>query len=85
VKSRQTKALASARKDNLKKIGGIGPAYERVLNQMGIFTFRTIAQWDTNDMTRIADKLETPPDHIKRYNWIAKAKKEHFRKYGERL
>ena len=36
-------------KDNLKEIRGIGPAFERVLNKMGIVTFRQIAQWDATD------------------------------------
>jgi hypothetical protein len=36
-------------------------------------------------MKRIADKLDTARDRIKRDKWIAEAKKEHFRKYGERL
>jgi predicted flap endonuclease-1-like 5' DNA nuclease len=58
---------------------------ERVLNKMGIFTFRKIATWDASDMKRIADKLDTSPDRIKRDKWIAEAKKEHYRKYGERL
>jgi predicted flap endonuclease-1-like 5' DNA nuclease len=81
----QTKAGKGPHKDDLKKIPGIGPAFERVLNKMGIFTFRNIATWDATDMKRIADKLETARDRIKRDKWIAEAKKEHFRKYGERL
>jgi predicted flap endonuclease-1-like 5' DNA nuclease/chromosome segregation ATPase len=81
----QTKPARGPHKDDLKKIPGIGPAFERVLNKMGIFTFRKIATWDAADMKRIADKLETAPDRIKRDKWIAEAKKEHFRKYGERL
>lgn len=81
----QTKPARESQKDDLKKIPGIGPVFERVLNKMGIFTFRTIANWDANDMKRIAGKLDTGFDRMKRDNWIAKAKKEHFRKYGERL
>lgn len=81
----QTKPARGPHKDDLKKIPGIGRAFERVLNKMGIFTFRKIATWDAADMKRIADKLETAPDRIKRDKWIAEAKKEHFRKYGERL
>ena len=81
----QTKPTKDAHKDDLKKITGIGPVFERVLNKMGIFTFRKIAKWDASDMKRIADKLETAPDRIKRDKWIAEAKKQHFQKYGERL
>src|SRR5215831_2982069 len=81
----QTKLAKEIPKDDLKKIRGIGPTVERVLNKMGIFTFRTIATWDASDLKRIADKLDTPPDRIKRDRWITEAKKEHYRKYGERL
>ena len=81
----QTKPAKGPLKDDLKKIHGIGPTFERVLNKLGIFTFRKIATWGVTDLKRIADKLDTPPDRIKRDKWIAEAKKEHFRKYGERL
>lgn len=81
----QTKSTKELSKDDLKKIRGIGPTFERGLNKMGIFTFRKIATWDASDMKRIADKLETDADRIKRDKWITEAKKEHYRKYGERL
>jgi predicted flap endonuclease-1-like 5' DNA nuclease len=81
----QAKPAKGPHKDDLKKIPGIGPAFERVLNKMGVFTFRKIATWDATAMKRIAAKLETAPDRIKRDKWIAEARKEHFRKYGERL
>lgn len=81
----QTKSAKDSQKDDLKKIRGIGPTFERVLNKMGIFTFRTIATWGASDMKRIADQLDTAPDRIKRDKWVTEAKKEHYRKYGERL
>lgn len=72
-------------KDDLKKIHGIGPVIERVLNRMGTHTFLQIAQWDHTDIERIADKLNTFPDRIVRDNWIEGAKEQHYLKYGERL
>jgi DNA repair exonuclease SbcCD ATPase subunit len=81
----QTKPLTAQQKDDLKQIRGIGPAFERVLNNMGIVTFRQVAQWDATTMRQIADKLDTAPDRIKRDNWIASAKKLHEQKYGKRL
>jgi predicted flap endonuclease-1-like 5' DNA nuclease len=81
----RTKLTKDSPHDDLKKIRGIGPTFERVLKKMGIFTFREIATWDASDMKRIADRLATSPDRIKRDKWIAEAKKEHYRKYGERL
>jgi predicted flap endonuclease-1-like 5' DNA nuclease len=81
----QTKPSTAPPKDDLKQIPGIGPAFERVLNNMGIVTFRQVAQWDTTDLKRVADKLDTVPDRIKRDKWIARAKKLYEQKYGKRL
>ena len=52
---------------------------------MGLHTFGQIARWTPEDIDKVAKKLYTAPDRIKRDNWIAEAKKEHYRKYGERL
>jgi predicted flap endonuclease-1-like 5' DNA nuclease len=76
---------AEQSKDDLKKIHGIGPVIERVLNRMGLVTFRQIAGWDRTDIERMADKLNTFPDRIVRDNWVEGAKKQHFLKYGEKL
>ena len=71
--------------DDLKKINGIGPAFAHTLNKMGTRTFIQIARWKPEDIQKIAKKLDTDPERIKRDNWIADAKKQHYRKYGERL
>jgi predicted flap endonuclease-1-like 5' DNA nuclease len=72
-------------KDDLKKIHGIGPVIERALNRMGTYTYIQIARWTPNDIAKVARKLETGPDRIKRDNWIAGAKKQHREKYGEKI
>jgi predicted flap endonuclease-1-like 5' DNA nuclease len=72
-------------KDDLKQIHGIGPVMERVLNRMGMFTFRQIAEWKDQDVEHIASELNTFPDRIRHDNWIAGAKEQHFLKYGEEL
>ena len=81
----QSKTANGPRKDDLKKIQGIGPAIERALNKMGTFTYIQIAKWKAGDIARIARKLDTLPDRIKRDNWIAGAKKQHREKYGEKI
>jgi len=80
-----SKAPSAPHKDDLKKIRGIGPSIERALNKLGTYTYVQIAKWTPNDIERIAQKLETLPDRIKRDKWIAGAKKQHREKYGERL
>jgi len=81
----QAKAAKNGQKDDLKKIHGIGPVFARTLNKMGMYTFVQIAHWKSEDIAKVAKKLYTAPDRIKRDKWIDEAKKEHYRKYGERL
>jgi predicted flap endonuclease-1-like 5' DNA nuclease len=81
----QPKAGKNRQEDDLKKISGIGPAFAHTLNKMGTRTFIQIARWKPEDIAKIAKKLDTDPERIKRDNWIADAKKQHYRKYGERL
>jgi predicted flap endonuclease-1-like 5' DNA nuclease len=79
------KQASAPRKDDLKKIPGIGPAIERALNKMGTFTYVQIAKWKDNDIARVARKLDTRSGRVKPDHWIAGAKKQHREKYGEKL
>ena len=81
----QAKAAKDRQKDDLSKIHGIGPVFARTLNKMGLHTFVQIARWKPEDIAKVAKKLYTAPERIKRDKWIDEAKKEHYRKYGERL
>jgi len=81
----QPKTSNGPQKDDLKKIHGIGPVIERALNKMGTFTYIQIAKWTPSDIAKVARKLETGPERIKRDNWIAGAKKQHREKYGEKI
>ncbi len=81
----QAKAAKDVPKDDLRKIHGIGPVFARTLNKMGLHSFSQIARWTPEDIDKVAKKLYTAPDRIKRDKWIDEAKKEHYRKYGERL
>jgi predicted flap endonuclease-1-like 5' DNA nuclease len=81
----QAKAAKDGQKDDLSKIPGIGPVFARTLNKMGLHTFVQIARWKPEDIAKVAKKLYTAPDRIKRENWVAGAKRQHREKYGERL
>ncbi|WHZ29972.1 MAG: hypothetical protein OJF51_004774 [Nitrospira sp.] len=81
----QPKISKDKQEDDLKKIHGIGPAFAQTLHKMGTRTFIQIARWKSEDIEKIAKKLDTDPERIKRENWIADAKKQHYRKYGERV
>ena len=79
------KGSKEPQKDDLKKIRGIGPVFADTLNKLGTHTFIQIARWKPEDIKNVAKKLETDPERIKRDKWIAEAKEQHYRKYGERL
>jgi predicted flap endonuclease-1-like 5' DNA nuclease len=81
----QAKAAKNGPKDDLSQIHGIGPVFARTLNKMGLHTFVQIARWKPEDINKVAKKLYTAPERIKRDNWIAEAKKLHQQKYGQRL
>lgn len=83
--TRSGQASRAHEQDDLKQIYGIGPAMEKGLNRMGLFTFRQIAQWNEQDVEKMASELNTFPDRIRHDNWIAGAKEQHFLKYGEEL
>ncbi|MEK9142009.1 MAG: hypothetical protein AAB308_13230, partial [Nitrospirota bacterium] len=80
-----SKISKDGQQDDLKKIHGIGPAFAQTLHKLGTRTFIQIARWKQEDIEKIAKKLETDPERIKREKWIADAKKQHYQKYGERL
>ena len=72
-------------KDDLSKIHGVGPAFAKTLNKMGLYSFDQIARWTPEDIDKVAKKLYTAPERIKRDKWIAEAKKLHEQKYGPQL
>lgn len=61
-------------KDDLQKIRGIGAALETRLNQLGIMTFRQIANWNKIDVENISKGIGPFPGRIKRDDWITQAK-----------
>ena len=81
----QPRAGKPIQADDLKKIDGIGTAHANQLQKLGTRTFIQIARWKPEDIEKIAKKLETDPERIKRENWVAGAKKQHYEKYKERL
>jgi predicted flap endonuclease-1-like 5' DNA nuclease len=60
--------------DDLKRIPGIGPAFERALARLGVSSFAQIAQWNADDVLRIAGELNVSPRRIDRDGWIARAR-----------
>ncbi|WDZ77856.1 NADH:ubiquinone oxidoreductase [Ensifer adhaerens] len=72
VKVRAARAKAKAA-DDLKRISGIGPKLEQVLNAKGVRGFADIAGWNDADVARFDDELGFG-GRIKRDDWVGQAK-----------
>ncbi len=70
---RLTEADHDAR-DDLKQIKGVGPAIEKTLNELGIFSFQQIADMSEYDIDRVAQRLKGFRSRIYREDWIGQAR-----------
>ncbi len=61
-------------RDDLKQIKGVGPAIEKTLNEMGIFSFQQIADMSEYDIDRVAQRLKGFRSRIYREDWIGQAR-----------
>jgi predicted flap endonuclease-1-like 5' DNA nuclease len=60
--------------DDLKRIKGIGPKLETLLNSLGVTSFSQIAAWDGDEIDRIDAQLGTFEGRIRRDDWPAQAR-----------
>lgn len=70
-------------RDPLTKISGIGPAYERALNELGIVTFRQLAKQKSEDLAR-AIGPERGAGRSRCKEWIEQARKSVGRERQDR-
>lgn len=61
--------------DDLKRLPGVGPAFERALKAAGVRTFAQIAGWSDADVESIAPRIKTTAARIRRDDWILNARK----------
>lgn len=66
-------AAPQGEKDDLKKISGVGPKLEGVLNELGVFHFWQIAKWTDREVAWVDDYLSFK-GRINRDKWIEQAK-----------
>jgi predicted flap endonuclease-1-like 5' DNA nuclease len=69
----QDKVLRSMRRDDLKRIRGIGVLIEKKLNSMGIVAYEQIANWTADDIDRVSQSLDFK-GRIERENWVEQAR-----------
>lgn len=60
--------------DDLKKIKGIGPKLEGVLNAQGIYHFHQIAAWSDSDVAWADEHLVGFKGRVSRDNWVGQAR-----------
>jgi small subunit ribosomal protein S1 len=60
-------------KDDLKKVNGIGPVYEKKLNEIGIYTWEQLSKL-TSEAVADLEQLTKWPGRVERDNWIEQAK-----------
>lgn len=59
--------------DDIKLIGGVGPALEKKLNALGVTSLKQIAEWSDEDIKRIDEELAFK-GRIEREEWVQQAK-----------
>jgi predicted flap endonuclease-1-like 5' DNA nuclease len=67
------KVLRVTRRDDLKRIRGIGVLIEKKLNSMGIVAYEQIANWTADDIDRVSQSLDFK-GRIERENWVEQAR-----------
>ena len=70
-------ALAQPRNgqaDDLKKIKGVGPKLETILNTLGVFHFDQIMAWGPDDIAWMDENLNGFKGRVSRDDWVAQAK-----------
>jgi NADH-quinone oxidoreductase subunit E len=75
---RKPELLKAAREggaDDLKKINGVGPKLEKLLNGLGVFHFDQIAQWGGEEITWIDAHMDGFRGRAQRDDWVRQARK----------
>ncbi len=67
--------------DDLKRISGVGPKLEGLLNSMGIYTFAQVAAWTPENIAWVDDRLKFK-GRIDRDDWLGQARKFAAEKSG---
>lgn len=74
LRSKMTKSFTLPPKDDLKLIAGIGPALEKKLNGLGIYSFRQISEFTPLTIDEVTNAIKFFPGRIERDNWVSQAR-----------
>ena len=67
--------------DDLKQIIGIGKVFEGALNELGVYSFRQLANFGIADIARVNTKLKEFRGRMEQDDWIGQAKELLFKKH----
>jgi len=76
-KAAKPKMLKAAKKggaDDLKQIKGVGPALEKLLNDMGVYHYDQIANWSAAEVAWVDDNLLKFKGRVSRDGWVDQAR-----------
>lgn len=65
---------AFGRPDDLEQINGVGPMLGELLQEIGVFYFWQIAEWDARDIAWVDSKLMHFRGRIERDDWVRQAR-----------
>ena len=68
--------------DDLKEIVGIGKVFESALHELGVTSFRQIANFGVTDIARVNQELKEFKGRMEQDDWVGQAKELLFKKYG---
>lgn len=68
--------------DDLTQIVGIGKVFEKTLHDLGIYSFRQIANFGPSDIARVNMELKEFKGRMEQDDWVGQARELYFRKYG---
>ena len=68
--------------DDLKEIVGIGKVFESTLHELGVTSFRQIANFGVTDIARVNQELKEFKGRMEQDDWVGQAKELLFKKYG---
>ena len=74
IAEQRAASVPGAAPDDLKRIKGIGPSFERKLRTLGVNSYADVAGWTAADIERISEALAILPQRIARDGWIESAR-----------
>lgn len=71
--------------DDLTQIVGIGKAFQQTLNDLGVYSFRQLANFGPADIARVNMELKEFKGRMEQDDWIGQAKDLYYKKYSEQV